>query len=147
MENERIKLIREIYRWINIDPIYVSLLNTYGLQLGIFTPDESENLKKIIPQIPKTELNRNKYIMAIFKLHGFGFAKVLWKLIQQFPKHMIGDPGDFIFIPDNEKIIKELKVKSVVYYDTVSKIIEAGYIDRIEGLKYKINFRKIMETI
>jgi len=153
-QNERNNIIRELAQWMNHDRLYAYTLNVYALQEGLITEEEANNVKGLLDQRWQedidTEKNKNKYMMAIFKKHGFSFTKVLWRLIEQFPTRSVGDPADATFHPNNDKIIKDTGIPSVSYYEIINNIISAGYMSKEiknKSLIYKINFPAIMAVV
>jgi hypothetical protein len=153
IEQERLNVLKEMTSWLDHDPTYVYTLNVYALQQGWITEDESIRIKQTLDDHYKDYNNskqlQNKYMMEVFKKIGFSKTKVLWRLIDQFPKYIVDNPEDCTFKPHNEHIIKQTGIPSVDYYTIINELVELGYIEKISNKKlgqlYKINFMKIKE--
>jgi len=152
-ENEKRSIGMELAKWMQHDKMYCYTLVVYALQEGLITEDEAktakEELDKYYEKDNEVDKNKNKYMMALFKKHGFSPIKVLWRLIEQFPNKCIGDPVNCEFKPNNDKIIKDTDIPSVSYYEIINNIIEWGYLskrmDKKHGLIYRIHFDAIMK--
>lgn len=151
---DRKKVLEEMLAWIPHDPVYVYTLNVYALQQRWITSEESEQVKHVLDEHYKNDAelaakkNQNKYMMEIFKLIGFSNTKILWRLIEQFPKFIIGEPEDCTFVAHDDAIIKQTGLKSIDYYQIINKLVELGYIEKKKIGKYhcyKINFMFIKE--
>ena len=141
---------KEMILWMPHDAQYCYTLNAYALQKGLITEPEAVEVKKQLDEYYKieqpTEKPMNKYMMEVFKIHGFSYAKILWRIINQFPSHNTGPVRNMELIPDHNKIMKETKIDSVGYYKFVNGILKDGYLSkRTEDKRviYKINFNKL----
>lgn len=151
IEQERINVLKEMTSWLEHDPVYVYTLNVYALQQEWITEEESKNIKDVLDNHYKdfndSKQLQNKYMMEVFKKIGFAKTKVLWRLIDQFPKYIVDNPEDCTFKPHNDAIIKQLGVSSIDYYAAINELIALEYIEKIQnkklGMLYKINFMKI----
>lgn len=151
LEQERKDVVLEMVRWLEHDPAYVYTLNVWAHQQGWITDEEANHTKEVLDnhykQYNDTKSLQNKYMMEVFKKIGFSKTKVLWRLIDQFPKYIVDNPEDCIFKPHNEYIIKQTNIPSIDYYTIINELVELGYIEKISDKKlgqlYKINFMKI----
>ena len=143
---------KEMFLWMPHDAQYCYTLNAYALQKGIITEAEAGEVKKELDDFYKVaqaaDKPMNKYMLEVFKIHGFSYAKILWRIINQFPAHNTGPARNMELIPDHNKIIKETKIDSVGYYKIVNDILKDGYLSKRTEAKrviYKIDFKKLAD--
>lgn len=147
---ERNKILKEILTWLEYDKQYVYTLNVYALQQGLITEQEALQVKETLDKHYSLTSNKqskaNKYMMKVFEEIGFSKTKVLWNLIDQFPKYIVGKPEDCTFIAHDESNIRKLKVSSIKYYNVINELEKLGYIKKKminSKMTYKIDFLKI----
>jgi hypothetical protein len=73
-------------------------------------------------------------------------ALVFMALYTQFPARFI-PANDFYFKPSEKLVIAPMKIKPAVYYLMLSRLVDAGFLDRRKarsgGLEYRIVFEKL----
>jgi hypothetical protein len=148
--NDKQAIDMEIVQWLPHDRAYVTTLVAYALGEGIINEDEAkiakQNIDTFYKDDIKVEQEKNRHMFNIFKKIGFSKTKVLWRLIDQFPKRSYGDPANAEFIPNNEAIIKQTGIPSVSYYEIVNELFKCMYMSkRVKNKKliYKIHFDMI----
>jgi hypothetical protein len=85
-------------------------------------------------------------MLEIFKLIGYSKTKLLFHIIDYFPKHCKGPITDQIVNtnPDTHQRITGITAKD--YYAYMKEYEELGFLTRVSGLKYYIDFNKIKGT-
>lgn len=151
IEQERKNVVKEMVSWLEHDPVYVYTLNVFAHQQGWITDEEAKQIKDVLDNHYKdfnqNKNKQNKYMMEVFKKIGFTKTKILWRLIDQFPRYIVDDPEECTFKPHDEYIIKQTGIPSIDYYSIINELVDLGYIEKIKdgklGILYKINFMKI----
>jgi hypothetical protein len=144
----------EISKFMATDKQYTYTVAFWAYQEGIIDSDEYAIVKREldgyyakdeVEESKKKEANR--YMLKVLDVIGFTPTKILWRLIEQFPTRGVGDPANFELVPDNNKIIKDINIPSVDYFNLIEKIISNGFMEKGKyenKMTYKINFHKIM---
>lgn len=153
IEQERKNVLKEMLVWIPHDPSYVYTLNVYALQQGWITEEEAKAIKETLDNhyeiTHEEDRVKNKYMLEIFKKIGMTYTKVLWRLIEQFPKFIVEPVEDFTFVAHDDSIIKQIGIDSISYYKIINDLCEKGYISKVKKDKkhcYKIHFDFIKAT-
>lgn len=139
----------EIIKWLPHDRQYVYALNVWALHEQYITKEEAEQVKLSLDTYYKEdvqETSKSKFMFAIFKKEGYIVTKVLFNLIDQYPKRCVGPLESCEMIPDNEKIMKDHKIPSIEYYKFINILADKKYIEKLKDKKIKINFSYIKEV-
>ena len=148
-------IAREIYQFMDVDPVYALTLIPLALQKNLITQQEAEKAKKdldgyyqdIARQTEEIKSTKNARMLEVFKVVGYSATKVLWQIIDQFPKRCTGNPNRFELKVNHEGIMKKTKIRSLDYYGYLAKLLEAGYISHNTGNIYAINFPFLTQVI
>jgi len=148
---EREKIGKEIFTWIDKDPMYTLVLIPYAVSIGAITPDEGSACKKDLEEyyeknkVEKT--HKDKVFMVIFPILGFSKSKVLYNLITQLPDYVVD--GTTLRI-NEDHILKQFDNMSThAFYRIMNELESDGYITKgkNKGKKvYTINFNAIEDT-
>ena len=148
-------IAREIYQFMDVDPVYALTLIPLALQKDLITPDEATKAKKdldgyyqeIARQTEEIKATKNKRMMEVFKVVGYSPTKVLWQIIDQFPKRCAGNPNRFELKINHEGIMKKTKIRSLDYYGYLAKLQDHDYIQKVDKNIYSINFPLLTQVI
>jgi len=146
IENKE-NIAQEMVRWLPHDKTYCYALNVYALSKEVITPEQSILIKQELDAYYGEEVretSKSKIMIKVFEDLGFSKTKLLWTIIDYFPKH--GDLTTFE-VPLNTNKLQSLSgILPKDYFPYLLTLQEKGYITKIKGTKYRINFEKIKEV-
>ena len=141
----------ELLLWRDSDPAYTLTLVPLALHKGLITEKEAELAKadldkyyqKIADQAELVKKYKSEKMLKVFQLLGFSPTKLLWRIIEAFPKYYNGEPSECIIRVPHKLLIKELGFSSKDYYTFLTLIEGSGFLTHIEKALWKINFGSI----
>lgn len=148
-------IAHEIYTFMDADPVYALTLIPLALQKNLITQQEAEKAKKdldgyyqeIARQTEEIKATKNTRMMEVFKVVGYSPTKILWQMIDQFPKRCTGDPNRFELKVNHEAIMKKTKIRSIDYFNYLLKLQSADYIQKVDKNIYSINFPLLTQVV